>query len=148
MPQHQSRVIAYNLNLSIGQVIKQRVDHLGISKAELARRLHMSPANIHKIFKRKSVDVKLLCQIGEILGYDFLSLYRPGESGPTIGNLPFEQDIIVYHLQNMRSWINLATEILDKLITDDSRPRDIALESRLAAAREMLAKRQGLTDAG
>lgn len=146
MPQYQSRAIAYNLNLSIGQIIKQRVEHLGMSKAELARRLNMSPANVHKIFLRKSVDVKLLCQIGQILGYDFLNLYRPGEPGPTVGSLPFEQDIIVYHLQNMRSWINLATEIFDKLISDDSRPRDIGLESRLAAAREMLAKRRGVTD--
>ena len=51
----------------IGEIIKQRVEVLGMSKAELARRLHMSPANVHKIFKRSSVDTGLLREISNIL---------------------------------------------------------------------------------
>ena len=47
--------------LPIGQIIKTRVEYLGMSKAELARRLNMSPANVHKIFKRDTIEVTQLC---------------------------------------------------------------------------------------
>ena len=61
----------------IGEVIKTRVERMGISKAELARRLDMSPANVHKIFKRSSVDVMLLRKISNVLEYDFFRHFEP-----------------------------------------------------------------------
>jgi transcriptional regulator with XRE-family HTH domain len=62
--------------IMIGQVIKQRVEALGMSKAELARRLNMSSANVHKIFKRTSLDIEMLRQLGAALHYDFISHYQ------------------------------------------------------------------------
>jgi transcriptional regulator with XRE-family HTH domain len=61
----------------IGEIIKRRVHITGMSKAELARRLHMSPANVHKIFKRSSVDADLLRNISNILDYDFFQHFEP-----------------------------------------------------------------------
>ena len=61
----------------IGEIIKQRVEAMGMSKAELARRLHMSPANVHKIFKRSSVDANLLRELSNILDYDFFRHFEP-----------------------------------------------------------------------
>lgn len=62
---------------NIGEVIKMRLESTGMSKAELARRLHMSPANVHKIFKRSSVDAMLLRKISNILDYDFFQHFEP-----------------------------------------------------------------------
>jgi DNA-binding Xre family transcriptional regulator len=63
------------MNVVIGEIIKSISDRRGINKSEFARRLNMSPTNIHKIFKRKSIDTDLLTQIGEILEYDFFIHY-------------------------------------------------------------------------
>jgi transcriptional regulator with XRE-family HTH domain len=61
----------------IGEAIKKRLHTIGMSKAELARRLNMSPANVHKIFKRSTVDVKLLRELSIILDYDFFRHFAP-----------------------------------------------------------------------
>ena len=54
-----------------------RLQAVGMTKAELARRLHMSPANVYKIFKRSSVDAKLLRELSNILDYDFFRHFEP-----------------------------------------------------------------------
>jgi transcriptional regulator with XRE-family HTH domain len=60
----------------LGEVIKARVESMGISKAEIARRMKMSPANVHKIFKRTSLDIEMLRQFSAVLRYDFISHYH------------------------------------------------------------------------
>jgi transcriptional regulator with XRE-family HTH domain len=65
------------METNIGEAIKVRLEAIGMPKAELARRLNMSPANVHKIFKRRSVDVKLLQDISNILDYDFFRHFAP-----------------------------------------------------------------------
>ena len=64
-------------NVHIGQLIKERVANVGMTKAEIARRLCMSPANVHKIFKRPSVDAQLLRELSNILDYDFFQHFEP-----------------------------------------------------------------------
>ena len=59
------------MNLVIGELIKSVAARRGITKSEMARRLNMSPTNIHKIFKRQSIDTALLTRIGDLLQYDF-----------------------------------------------------------------------------
>ncbi len=61
--------------VSIGKLIKDITERRGISKSELGRRLNMSPTNIHKIFKRETIDTGLLQKISEVLEYDFFSHY-------------------------------------------------------------------------
>ena len=62
--------------MPIGKLIQERLESVGMSKAELARRLHMSPVNVYKIFKRDTIEITQLCRISEALRYDFLELYR------------------------------------------------------------------------
>lgn len=62
--------------LILGEVIKARIESVGISKAEIARRMKMSPANVHKIFKRASLDIEMLRQFSIVLRYDFISHYH------------------------------------------------------------------------
>jgi hypothetical protein len=63
-------------SVHIGLHVKKRTDEVGMSKAELARRLCMSPANVHKIFRRSSVDSALLHKLGVILEYNFFKCYQ------------------------------------------------------------------------
>ncbi len=61
----------------IGQKIKEVLEKRGISKSELGRRLNMTSTNVHKIFKRETVDTGLLQKISAALNYDFFQYYSP-----------------------------------------------------------------------
>lgn len=62
--------------IHIGLKIKEVVEQKGISKTELSRRLNMSATNIHKIFKRDSIDSALLQKLTLILNHDFFAYYK------------------------------------------------------------------------
>ena len=59
----------------IGQKIKEIVEKRGITKSELARRMNMTSTNVHKIFKRETIDTGLLKKISMILEHDFFQYY-------------------------------------------------------------------------
>ena len=61
-----------------GKLIKMRLDQLGMTKAEFARRINKSPQNIHDILNRESVDTKLLVKMGEVLSYNFFKAFTAG----------------------------------------------------------------------
>ncbi|MBC7449920.1 MAG: helix-turn-helix transcriptional regulator [Cytophagales bacterium] len=63
------------MNIFIGELIKSVAERRGISKSEMARRLNMSATNVHKIFKRQSIDTDLLSRICTLLEYDFFLHY-------------------------------------------------------------------------
>ena len=69
-----------------------RLESKGMSKAELARRLHMSPANVHKIFKRTTVDARLLQDISKILDYDFFQHFKPEVTSSRQEPAPYDID--------------------------------------------------------
>lgn len=64
----------------IGQIIKDIIERRGMTKTELGKRLNMSPTNVHKIFKRNTIDTGLLQKISEVLEYDFFSYYTLGKT--------------------------------------------------------------------
>ncbi len=64
------------MTIFIGKIIKEVTERRGISKSELGRRLNMSPTNVHKIFKRETIDTGLLQNISEVLEYDFFAHYQ------------------------------------------------------------------------
>ena len=85
------------MTVFIGKLIKDITERRGISKSELGRRLNMSPTNVHKIFKRETIDTGLLHKISEVLEYDFFNHFTPNkEYDPTISqlNLVSEGEII------------------------------------------------------
>ena len=63
------------MELHIGQIIKQRVEELGITKAEFSRRINTSSQNIYGIFKRKSIDTALLIKISKTLNHNFFKYF-------------------------------------------------------------------------
>ncbi len=64
------------LNVNIGLAIEQRVNELGISKSELARRLGIAQQNVNKVvFSKESLDTAKLLDICKALDYNFFELY-------------------------------------------------------------------------
>ena len=69
-----------NHKVFIGEVIKRRVDELGMSHSEFARRINCSRTSLYNLFAKKSIDVDLLLLISEVLDYDFLAkVYHHGQ---------------------------------------------------------------------
>jgi len=80
------------MKIIIGDIIKTISDRRGITKSEMARRLNMSATNIHKIFKRESIDTDLLSRIGDILEYDFFIHYiktKPADYSEIMNKIGF-----------------------------------------------------------
>jgi hypothetical protein len=60
----------------LGNIIKKRLEEVGISKNEFARRINRTPQNVFSIFDRESMDTKLLLDISKVLNFDFFSVYN------------------------------------------------------------------------
>ena len=61
--------------IHIGNKVKEIAEARGIAKAELGRRLNMSSTNVHKIFKRESIDTQLLSNISVALEHNFFQYF-------------------------------------------------------------------------
>ena len=59
------------MNKKIGQLIRERVDLQKMEITEFARLIGVERSNAYDIFKRESLDTKLLKKIGQVLNYDF-----------------------------------------------------------------------------
>lgn len=57
----------------IGEIISVQRVKIGMTKAELARRLDCSPQNIDRIESSKNIDIDKALQIGKILEFDIFS---------------------------------------------------------------------------
>ena len=67
----------------VGQVIKERRQEVGMTKAEFARRLKCKPQNIDSLEMRKSIDFELAQKICMVLKFDLFESYRVFKSGKT-----------------------------------------------------------------
>ena len=63
--------------LHIGELIKARLDELGMSQAEFGRRLNMGRQQIYGMLQNRSIDLLKLKEVCTVLNYDFFSYYRP-----------------------------------------------------------------------
>jgi hypothetical protein len=63
------------MKLHIGKEIESRYKESGIKLSEFARRLNTSPRNVYAIFERADIKTDLLQKIGEVLRFNFFSLY-------------------------------------------------------------------------
>lgn len=63
------------MSVHIGKLIREQLKVVGMNKAEFARRINCTSQNVYDIFKRQSVDTKLLTQIGAVLSYNFFQFY-------------------------------------------------------------------------
>lgn len=63
--------------INLGEIIREKVEQTGMSKAEFARKLGLQRQNIEKtVFMKNSLDTDMLCLICETLDYNFFSLYN------------------------------------------------------------------------
>jgi hypothetical protein len=72
---------------SVGSLIKEIVEKRGMAHSAFARKINRSPQNVYDLFKRKTIDIDLLAEIGKVLDYDFFQHYRHkpvGESGLSV----------------------------------------------------------------
>lgn len=61
--------------LHIGSIIAERLEEVGMSKSEFARRINKARQNINDILNRSSMDTDLLLSISRALNYDFFQHY-------------------------------------------------------------------------
>lgn len=59
------------MDKKIGQLIKERINLQKMEVTEFARLIGVERSNVYDIFKRESIDTKLLKKIGQVLDYDF-----------------------------------------------------------------------------
>ena len=57
--------------MNIGKHVEEILRKQGKSAAWLASQIPCERTNVYNIFKRKSMDVRLLMRISEVLKYDF-----------------------------------------------------------------------------
>lgn len=70
--------------IHIGELIKKRVQELGMNNTEFSRLINCHRTNINNIYKQESIDVMRLQKICEVLHYNFFQFYendfeQPGE---------------------------------------------------------------------
>ena len=58
-------------NVHIGEAIEQKLKEKNISKQEFADKLGIPQQNLHRIFKKSSIDTDKLYTICQILDYNF-----------------------------------------------------------------------------
>lgn len=62
--------------VNIGELIRHRVEDLGLSKAKFAESLNIARQNIEKtVFAKHSIDTDLLCAICNVLDYNFFDYF-------------------------------------------------------------------------
>lgn len=60
---------------NIGFTIEQKLNELGMSKAEFGRRIGVPQQNVNRILDKTSIDTDKLATICETLGYNFFKEY-------------------------------------------------------------------------
>jgi transcriptional regulator with XRE-family HTH domain len=55
----------------LGKLIAHRLEEIGMTKAEFARRISCSRQNVSILLGKESFDTKQLMRMGEVLGTDF-----------------------------------------------------------------------------
>lgn len=67
------------MEVHIGQEIEKKFQQSGLKLAEFARRINSSTRNVYTIFKRPALNSAQLKLIGEVLNFDFFTLYHEYE---------------------------------------------------------------------
>lgn len=62
-------------SVHIGQEIAKRINQLGISRSEFARRIGMHQQHIKGLLEKRSLDTEKLSAISEALDFNFFQLY-------------------------------------------------------------------------
>lgn len=67
--------------VNIGEIIREKVEQSGMSKAKFAEAIGVQRQNIEKtIFAKHGIDTDMLCNISEVLGCNFFDYYIQGSA--------------------------------------------------------------------
>ena len=72
--------------INIGLLIEQKMNELGVSKSEMARRSGIANQNINRVLERTSIDTDKLIAISEALNFNFFDCFHSDESTVTADN--------------------------------------------------------------
>lgn len=64
-----------NEEIHIGGEIHCKLNSIGMSKAEFARRMNVTPNAVQWWLKKESIDTNLLAKISSVLKFNFFTLY-------------------------------------------------------------------------
>lgn len=87
----------------IGKKIEEIFKKSGMTKTAFADKIEYSRNNVYNIFNRKTIDIKLLKKIGNVLDYDFLKHYQTSNT--------VKEPQAEYKRQSKKSKISLLIEI-------------------------------------
>ncbi len=60
---------------NIGQLVKRIAQGQGLSQSELGEKIKKSKQGVGSIYRRDTIDTKLLIEICTVLNYDFMAFY-------------------------------------------------------------------------
>ena len=66
--------------INIGLLIEQKMNELGVSKSEMARRSGIANQNINRVLERTSIDTDKLIAISEALNFNFFDCFQSNEN--------------------------------------------------------------------
>ncbi len=69
------------MEIHIGREIERVYQQSGMKLSEFAKRINTSSRNIYSIFARKEIKTDQLQKIGEVLNYNFFSLFKTPDQG-------------------------------------------------------------------
>jgi len=62
---------------NLGEIIREKVEKRGMSKAEFAKNVGIARQNIEKtVFQKHSLDTDLLCRVSEVLDCNFFDYFK------------------------------------------------------------------------
>lgn len=64
-------------DVHIGEEIKHRFDHSGLTQREFGSRIGMPQQNVARVFNGESIDTKRLAAISRALDFNFFTLFTP-----------------------------------------------------------------------
>ena len=64
-------------DVNIGDEIKYRFDHLGMTQKEFGSRIGMPQQNVARVFNSASIDTKRLVAVCRALDFNFFTLFTP-----------------------------------------------------------------------
>ncbi|MCL2131701.1 MAG: hypothetical protein FWH36_04505 [Lentimicrobiaceae bacterium] len=86
---------------SIGKRIEEVFRQRDISVTEFAKCLDCKPQNLYNLFRRKTIDIVLLCEISKVLKHDFIGEICAQKNYPL--DTPFQKTTIILEINDVGS---------------------------------------------
>ena len=71
--------ILHTSPIHLGLAIEQRINELGMTKSEFGRKIGTSKQNVTSILRKRSMDTDYLRKYGEVLNFNFFTLFCADE---------------------------------------------------------------------